>query len=137
MGAFLAFLAFLLQGLPLIGPLIGKGFDAFTNFTNKRMDTDLEKYKVKGTVDVEALKQDTEIIKARTDLAIVMKDDPATKSGRYYFIHGTGLYYVAVLWDSTRFTRNLFEIGVLEIPHWLQYMPYAVIAYLFVTAWKK
>ncbi len=129
----MGFLTFLIQGIPVVGKVV----DAFTNYTNKRMDTDLEKYRVKGSIDVEAMKQDTEVIKARTNMVQAMKDDPATKSGRYYFIHGTGIYYIATLWDSFTFTRQLFTIGVLELPKWMQYMPYAVIVYLFAVSLKE
>lgn len=128
-----AFLAFLIQGLPFVGRLT----DGFFTYVNKKTDADLEKYKVKGVVDVEALKQDTEIIKARTDLAIVMKDDPATKIGRWFFIVPTGLFYCGVIWDSTGILRNWHTLGMLELPGWMQYMPHAVVAYLLVTAWKK
>lgn len=128
-----AFLAFLIQGLPFLGKLT----DAFTNFTNKKMDTALEKYKEDGTVNIEAMKQDTAIIQARTNLAIVMKDDPATKYGRWFFIVPTGLFYVGVIWDSTGFLRSWMPLHMLELPGWMQYMPYAVVAYLFVSAWKK
>lgn len=127
------FLAFLIQGLPFFGKLT----DAFTNFTNKKMDTALEKYKEDGTVNIEAMKQDTAIIQARTNLAIVMKDDPATKYGRWFFIVPTGLFYIGVIWDSTGLLRDFHKLNMLELPVWMQYMPYAVIAYLFVSAWKK
>lgn len=129
----MGFLAFLVQGLPFIG----KAMDAFTNYTNKKMDTNLEKYRVDGTVNVETMRQDTEIIKARTELAIVMKDDPATKIGRWFFIVPTGLFYCGVVWDSTGVLRHWFPLGMLELPGWMQYMPHAVVAYLLVTAWKK
>lgn len=128
-----AFLAFLLKGLPFVG----KAMDAFTNYTNKKMDTNLEKYRVDGQVNTEAMKQDTEIIKARTELAIVMKDDPVNRWGRRLFIYPTGLFYCGVIWDSTGFLRAFYHLGMLELPGWMAYMPHAVIAYLFITAWKK
>lgn len=129
----MGFLAFFIQGLPLIGKLA----DAFTNYTNKKMDTNLERYKVDGTVNVEAMREDTQIILARTDLAKAMKDDPATKYGRWFFIVPTGLFYIGVIWDSTGLLRDFHKLNMLELPVWMQYMPYAVIAYLFVSAWKK
>lgn len=122
----MGFLSFLLQGIPVIG----KGFDAFTNHTNKKMDTEVEKLRVNG-------KLDADVIQARANLAAVMKDDPATKFGRWFFIVPTGLFYTATIWDSSQLTRGLMTFGTLEIPSWMQYMPYAVVAYLFVTAWRK
>ena len=120
------FLGFLIQGIPIIG----KAFDAFTNYTNKKMDTEVEKLKVNGQVDLG-------VIQARAQLAAVMKDDPATKVGRWFFILPTGLFYTATIWDSSTWTKSLFHFGTLELPQWMMYMPYAVVAYLFVTAWKK
>jgi hypothetical protein len=123
------FLTFLIRGLPLVGGLVGKGLDAFSNYTNKKMDTELGKVTVNGKVD-------TDIIVARAQLAAQMKDDPATKYGRWFFIVPTGLFYVGCVWDSTGILRSFYKLGMLELPGWIQYMPYAVVAYLFVTAWR-
>lgn len=121
----MGFLTFLLQGIPVVGKVV----DAFTNYTNKKMDTEVEKLKVNGQVDLG-------VIQARTQLAEVMKDDPATKWGRWFFIIPTGVFYTMTIWDSTKLARSFFVFGTLEIPAWMQYMPYAVVAYLFVTAWR-
>jgi hypothetical protein len=121
-----AFLAFLLQGLPFVGKVV----DAFSTYTNKKMDTEVEKLKTNGQVDVS-------IIQARAALAATMKDDPATKYGRWFFIVPTGLFYCATMWDSTGVARELYTFNTLKIPEWMQYMPYAVVAYLFVSAWRK
>lgn len=131
-----AFLAFLVQGLPFFG----KVTEAFTNYTNKKMDTDLGKYTVKGQVDTEAMKQDTAIIQARTELAIVMKDDPAGKWGRRLFIYPTGAWYAFVVWRSLVQENSLlqdYSWVVKALPNNLEYIPHAVVAYLLVTAWKK
>lgn len=122
----MGFLPFLIQGIPVIG----KAFDAFTNYTNKKMDSQVESLKVNG-------KLDADVIQARTQLAIVMKDDPATKWGRWFFIVPTGLFYTMTIWDSTGVLREILTFNTLKIPEWMQYMPYAVVAYLFVTAWRK
>jgi len=119
----MGFLTFLLQGIPVVGKLV----DAFTNYTNKKMDTELEKYKVDGQVDLGA-------IQARAILAAQMKDDPATKFGRWLFILPTGVLYTLTILDSITSFHGHFS--TLEIPQWMQYMPYAVVAYLFVTAWR-
>lgn len=98
---------------------------------NKKEDTILEKYKVDGKVDVE-------VIKARAILTAAMKDDPASKFGRWFFIVPTGLYFSLIVYDSC--FRSIFEDytwRILALPQSVEYVPYAVIAYLFVTAWKK
>lgn len=131
----MGFLAFLVQGLPLVGKLT----DAFTNYTNKKMDSAVEKYKVDGTVDVEAMRQDTEIIKARTNLAIEMKGDPASKLGRYFFIFPTGIWFSLITYRSIMQDSPWAEYSwvIKAYPGNLEYIPYAVIAYLFVTSFKK
>ncbi len=129
----MGFITFLLQGIPIVGKIT----DAFTNYTNKKMDSEVEKYKVKGSIDVAAMQTDTEVIKARAELAAVMKDDPATKWGRWFFIVPTGVFYTLTIWDSTGILRDMLTFRTLELPEWMKYMPYAVVAYLFVTAWRK
>jgi hypothetical protein len=76
------FLSFLIRGIPVIGKVV----DAFTTYTNKKMDTEVQKYTTDGKIDVD-------VVQARTQLAIAMKDDPATKFGRWFFIIPTGLFY--------------------------------------------
>lgn len=120
-----AIFGFLLQGIPLFGKIV----DAFSKYQSNKMDAEVEKLKVNGQVDLG-------VVQARTQLAIAMKDDPATKIGRWFFIVPTGLFYVMTLCDSVKWVKQYVYFGTLEIPQWMQYMPYAVVAYLFVTAWR-
>lgn len=122
----MAFFTFLLQGLPLIG----RAFTSFDKYQENKMNAAVETTKINGQVDLG-------VVQARVDLAKIMKDDPATKFGRWFFIVPTGLYYCATMWDSTGVLRDYFTFNTLKIPEWMQYMPYAVVAYLFVTAWRK
>jgi hypothetical protein len=123
-------------------PLLSKVLDipgAIAAYFNKKQDVDLEKYKVKGGIDVEAMRQDTAIIQARADLAKAMKGDPATSFGRLLFIGSVG-GYTAVYFYYLTFYNLLPDYLIWEplaIPETLQYMPYAVVAYLFVTSFKK
>ena len=111
-----------------------------TGIFTKKMDVDLEKYKVKGQVDVEALRQDTEIIKARAELAQATKDDNTTKWGKRLFVYPVGVWFALVVYVSCFMHHPWFKDYVWEIaalPKNLDYITYAIIAYLFVTAWKK
>ncbi len=124
----MSFLAFLVQGIPVIG----KAFDAFTNYTNKKMDTEVEKLKVNGTVDLG-------VIEARSKLLAEMKEDPATKWGRRLIIYPYGTWFGFVSF------YNIFKQSpwgsytwiILDYPAGMQYIGYAIIAYLFATAWRK
>lgn len=130
----MGFLTFLIQGLPLAGKLT----DAFTNYTNKKMDSAVEKYKVDGTVDIEAMRQDTAIIKARTDLIATMKDDPASKWGRRLIIYPWGIWFVLITYRSILQDSPWAEYSwvIKAYPNNLEYIGYAIIAYLLGTAWK-
>jgi hypothetical protein len=108
-------------------------------FLNKKQDVALEKYKVDGQVNVSAMVQDTEIIKARAALAAALKDDPVVRWGRRFFIYPIGVWFTLICYDSA--FRRLLPAGwtweVLALPQNLNYIPYAVVAFLFVSAWKK
>lgn len=119
-------------------PLVGKILDTATAWFTKAKDTELGKYTIDGTVNVEAMRQDTEIIRARVDLAKVMKDDPATKAGHWLIILPVGLWFTSIVYYSMFHTLIPdWTWVILALPHNLEYIPYAVIAYLFVTAWKR
>jgi hypothetical protein len=111
--------------------------DPIASIFNKKTDAAVEKYKVDGVYNVEAMKQDTEIIRARVDLAKAMKDDPTTKMGRRFFIYPVGVWFTAIVVDSLLHKALEYTYRVEALPTNLEYIPYAVIAYLFVSAWKK
>lgn len=119
-------------------PIVGKAFDAWSAHDQKKQDVVLEKYKVDGTVNVELMRQDTEVIKARADLAAVMKDDPTTRWGHRLFIYPVGVWFTCIVCYCIvqPYFPGIIK-PVLALPLNLGYIPYAVIAYLFVTAWKK
>lgn len=120
-------------------PVVGKIADAVASYFNKKQEVDLEKYKVKGNIDIEAMKQDTAIIQARVDLAKVMKGDPATNLGRLLILAPVGIY-MSVQFYYLAFWNLLPDYLVwepLDIPDKLQYIPYAAIAYLFATSFKR
>lgn len=122
----------------IIGWVASGALSPVFSWLNKREDTALGKYRVDGEVNVEAMRQDTEIIRARTELAIAMKDDPTTRWGRRLFIYPTGAWYCAIILYCI-FHQLLPEHTwvILALPTNLEFIPYAIIAYLFVTAWKQ
>lgn len=120
-------------------PVVGKAIDAFAAYYNKKQDVDLEKYKVKGQLDTEAIKADVAIIQARAELAAAHKDDPAAKWGRRLLIYPTGVWYLAIVWRSLvqeHPTLSEYSWVIKALPANLDYIPYAVVAYLLVTAWR-
>lgn len=122
----------------IIGWVASGALSPVFEWLGKREDTALGKYKVDGEVNVEAMRQDTEIIRARTELALAMKDDPTTVWGRRLFIYPTGVWYTAIILYCilhNRFPDSTWKI--LALPSNLEFVPLAVVAYLLVTAWKK
>lgn len=127
-------------------PVIGKVFDVVNNVTNKvssfmekKQDVEIEKYKVKGVIDVAAMQADTALIQARVDLAKAMAKDPATKMGKLVLIGGTGLWTFSWLWYSS-FANLLPKYLVwqpLELPTSIEYLPYAVVIYLLAVQIKN
>lgn len=129
----MSFLAFLVQGLPIVGKVVGKAFDAFTSYTNKKMDTELEKVRVNGQVDVS-------VIEARAKLAAELKEDPTIKWGRRLLIYPTGVWYALITWRSIAMenpTLEPYSWVIKSLPPSLDYIPYAVVAFCLVTAWRK
>src|SRR5688572_8293673 len=121
-------------------PIVGKAFDAVSSYYNKKQDVDLEKYKVKGQIDIASVNADVAIIQARAELAKAMKDDPVNKWGRRLVLYPTGLWYALIVWDSVARNNSLLEAyrwEILALPSNLDYIPYAVIAYLFVTSFRR
>jgi hypothetical protein len=119
-------------------PFVGKAIDAWSAHDQKKQDTVLEKYKVDGTINVELMRQDTEVIRARAELAASMKDDPVVRWGHRLFVYSTGLWYGCIIGYCIVHPYFPSTIKpVLALPEHLNYIPYAIIAYLFVTAWKK
>jgi hypothetical protein len=91
----------------------------------------------KADTKVEEGKQDVAVIQSRNALLSVIHGDPAIATGFYLFIVPSGVHYALVIWDSC--FRNLWPDWtwrVLEIPGNMQYIPYAVVAFLFGLAWR-
>lgn len=119
-------------------PILGKVFDVASAYLSKKQDVDLEKYKVKGAVDTEAMRQDTEIIKARTELAIATKEDPVNRWGRRLLVYPVGAWVAAISYYCI--FHNLipsYTWVILDYPSGLSYLPLAVVGYLLVTVIKK
>lgn len=131
----------ILSAIPVIGKLfslIETGMGLVKDVFVKKIDADVEKYRVKGTIDVEAMKTDTAIIQARTNLAIALKDDPGTKVARFWVLVPASIYFGVSFYYYT-FANLLPSVFIWEpkvLPPSFDYLVYAIIGYLFVTAWR-
>lgn len=118
-------------------PFVGKLVDAWSAHDQKKQDVVLEKYKVDGTVNAELIRSDVEVIKARVDLAKARSNDTVDRNGRRLFIYSTGLWFTAIVIDSLLHRALTYDYRVEALPPNLEYVPYAVVAYLLVTSFKK
>lgn len=119
-------------------PVIGKIADAIASYFNKKQEVDLEKYRVKGNIDIKSIEADVAIIQARAKLAEAMKDDPATKVARIWVLVPASVYFGVSFYYLT-FKNLLPPVLIwqpLALPSELNYLVYAIIGYLFVTAWR-
>lgn len=130
-----------LSAIPLIGrffDLIQSGMSFVKDVFVKKIDADVEKYKVKGSIDIKAIEADTAIIQARADLAKAMKDDPGTQVARFWVMVPASVYF-GIYFYYLAFKNLLPGIFVWEplpLPPSMEYVVYAIMGYLFVTAWR-
>lgn len=123
----------MLSWLSLI-PVVGKFFD----FLNKVEDTNLEKYKVDGTVNVAAMQADLGLIQAQKELRIATSGDPGVQLATGLFLIPSGVWYAAYMWDSA--FRGLvpdwtWRVLTPEAEVWKILM--VVVGYLFLTTVKQ
>jgi len=78
-------------------PIIGKAFDALSAYAQKKQDVSLEKYKVDGVVNVELIKQDTEVVKARQALLAAGQKYLGVRVMQYGFVYPLIVWFGSVL----------------------------------------
>lgn len=131
-----------LSAIPVVGQIfnvINNVTDKVSSYFEKKQDVELEKYRVKGTIDVAAMQADTALIQARVDLTKARGNDADAKMGRVMIIGGTGIWVGSWMWYAS-FANLLPPYLVwkpLELPTSIEYIPYAVIVYLFAVIIKN
>ena len=107
--------------LPIVGPII----DGIVAVFSKFQDTQLGKYKVDGSIDIEAMK-------ASTDLAIATSTDIGVRLARDLIMFPVALWTAIISWDNlVVYVRPDWFWKVAPYPLPLAYLPYAVIMFLF------
>ncbi len=120
-----------LSWIPVLGPIIQGLF----GFLNKRTEAEVEKYKVDGTVDVEAMKASANIIEAT-------KDDIGLRFMRDLALVGPVIWSTLIAWDTIVAHRYPdLRFIVADYPPSVGYIPYAAFVFLFgnigLNIWKK
>lgn len=127
----------LLSVIPIIGPIIQGVVDVF----NKKADVDLQKTldanKTALGKQTDNNKTDVAVLQTRLALALATKDDLGPKLMRDMMMYPVAVWSLLYFYNLTfkgLIPDHVWEVGVP--PESMQYLPYAVVAYLFVTAWK-
>lgn len=119
-------------------PIFGKLFDAGAAYFNKKQDVDLEKYKVDGTVNIEMMKTDLNLIQAQKELRIADKDSPGVQVAMWLFLVPSGIYYAAYMWDSTfRELLPSYTWRVLTPEDAIWKILMVIVGYLFLSTVKQ
>lgn len=117
----------MLGWIPFIGPII-KGI---TDYLNKKQDVDLEKYKVDGKVDVEAMW-------AANQLTIAFKDDLGTKICKAPLLFIGSAWCVLTVWDyivAIKYPGLVWSTRAFPDASGLAYLPQTLLLYFFGSAW--
>lgn len=113
--------------------LLGKGFDYFS----KKADIGLEKYRIDGVFNIEAMKQDVEVKKIQAQLNAVYDTHVFDRIARYLFEIPTGLWYTAIIIDCIAQKIFGWHWDVLALPDQVAFIPYVIIGFLFLYRIKK
>lgn len=122
----------MLSWIPLIGPII----DGIVSIVKGQQDTTVEKYQEDTKRIGTETTADVSVIQARAQVAIAMKDDIGTRLCKDLVMFFGSLHTGFLFWDHIFAAHPSFVFGVTEMGPTLQYIPYAIIAYLFVTAYR-
>jgi hypothetical protein len=90
----------------------------------------------KQDAKIEEGRQDVSIIQARTTLLGQIHRDPAIAIGWYLFIVPTGLWFVGIVAYCLLHPWYPWWAKVLALPPNIEYIPYAVVTFLFGLAWR-
>lgn len=117
--------------LPIIGPIIDGIVSIFTKF----QDTEVQKYKVDGQINIAAMQAGNQLtLAAQTDLGVRLARD--------LIMFPVALWTALITWDNIVIHnwKSLY-LPIEKYPPTLEFLPYAVIAFLFGTTamilWKR
>lgn len=122
-----------LTWLPIIGPIIQGLVDAFSKHEDVTLQRQIDANKTALGKQADISKTDLAIIQTRAQVAIAFKDDIGSRLIRDLIMFPVGVHTILYYWGLT---FPMYAWGVKEPVESMQYIPYAVIAFLFVTAYR-
>lgn len=127
----------ILSVLPIVGPIIQGVVDLFI----KKADVDLQKSvdanKTALGKQIDANKTDVAIIQTRADVVMAFREDLGVKLMRDVIMYPVAVWTLVFYYCLT--FKGLMPDHVWEVgtpPEAMQYIPYAVIAFLFASAYR-
>lgn len=124
--------------LPIIGPIINGIINAVTTIFTKQQDITIEKVKVGGQTRISDNQTDLGVIQARSAVAIAFQNDLGVKLCRDLIMFPIALWTACIAYVYTfESVIPAYTWTVHALPESIAYIPYAVIAFLFVTTWRK
>lgn len=115
--------------IPILGPII----DGIVSIFSKWQDTALGKYKVDGTVDVEAIKASTQITRD-------FRDDIGVRITRDIIMFPVAIWIGFISWNNIvcfYYPNLVWTVARYPAGSGLEFLPYAVLTFLFgVTAMR-
>lgn len=123
----------LLSVLPIIGPIIQGIVDAYSKHEDVQLQKQIDVNKTSLAKQQDISKTDLGVIQARASVAIAFKDDPGSRIIRDLIMFPVGVHTLLYYWCLT---FPMYSWGAVTPPEAMQYIPYAVIAFLFVTAYR-
>lgn len=111
-----------------LGPIISNIAGYFT----RKIDADVEKYRIDGQVDINA-------VNAQIALTSAFKDHWEIRTARMLAILLPSVWFGLVAWDTIVAESNYKWLmwHVASFPPGLEYYPYAVLVFLLGNAWIK
>lgn len=122
-----------LTWLPIIGPIIQGLVDAFSKHEDVTLQRQIDANKTALGKQVDISQTDLAIIQTRAQVAIAFKDDIGSRLIRDLIMFPVGVHTILYYWGLS---FPMYAWGVTEPVQSMQYIPYAVIAFLFVSAYR-
>lgn len=129
----LAFLSSALAIIPVFGPIFQSVAGAWEKHEDVTLQKQVDTNKTALGKQQDENKTDVAVIQSRAQVAIAFKDDPGVR-----LIRDLAMFPI-VTWTGAYFYTLTFPHGnwvVSTPPETMQYIPYAVIAFLFATAYR-
>ena len=118
--------------MSIITDVIAGVLSPLSSWLNKREHVSLEKYKVDGKVDVEAVKAAVEALKARRDLHMEYSKYIGFRVVMYGFMVPLAVWWNAIIAYCILHPWFPWWEKVLALPDNLQYISAGIIAFLFL-----